>query len=248
MKKLILFLLFFFITICFFAQSRRDSSLKILMTGLHFSVHQPQFELKNRFGTNMNVGIPVWFKLKNNFIFRLEGNYFFGNTVKEDMLKSFRNEDGTVINNTGVPATIRIFERGFSLFAEFGKIFKLGKSNRNSGILSMIGIGYLQHKIKFYNPARDVAQLAGTKYKGYDRLSGGPAVNFFLGYFYLSKNKLANFYFGIDGQFGITKGLRGYQYDLVSEDNQKRLDGLAGLKIGWILPFYKRTPQEFYYN
>lgn len=234
--------------IVFFGQSQIDSSKRILMIGLQFSVQKPGYQLEQRFGNSLNVGIPIFYKTKSNFLFGIEGNYFFGNTVKEDVLGSFRNQDGTIINNTGVPATIRIFERGFNLFAEAGKIIPISTKNKNSGFLALAGIGYLQHKIKFYNPARDVAQLAGTKYKGYDRLSGGIAFSGFVGYFYLSKNKLANFYLGIESIYGITNGLRGYQYDLMQEDNKKRIDGLTGLRVGWILPLYKRTPQEFYYN
>ena len=248
MKKLLLILTFICLKSSGFGQSVKDSSIQVLMTGLHFSIQQPQFDLNKRFGNNLNVGIPIWFKMKNNFVFGMQANYFFGNSVKEDIIKSFRNEDGTIINNTGVPATIRIFERGLSIFGELGKIFPTSKKNKNTGIITMIGFGYLQHKIKFYNPARDVAQLAGTKYKGYDRLSGGPAARFFLGYFYLSKNKLANFYFGMECIYGYTQGIRGYQYDLMNEDNAKRNDALLGINLGWVLPFYKRTPQEFYYN
>ena len=33
---------------------------------------------------------------------------------------------------------------------------------------------------------------------------------------------------------------------LVAADNTKRFDLLMGVKVGWVLPFYKQAPEKFY--
>ena len=37
-----------------------------------------------------------------------------------------------------------------------------------------------------------------------------------------------------------------YDFDKMKKDNTKRLDLLYGIKGAWILPLYKKTPQEYY--
>ena len=65
---------------------------------------------------------------------------------------------------------------------------------------------------------------------------------------YLSDNRLLNFYFGIEGYQAFTQSVRKLNYDTGLPDTKKRLDMLYGLRFGWILPLYKKTPNEFYYN
>jgi hypothetical protein len=45
---------------------------------------------------------------------------------------------------------------------------------------------------------------------------------------------------------GFTQSRRSYDYDLMKQDTKKRLDILYGGKVAWILPLYKKAPQEFY--
>jgi hypothetical protein len=111
-----------------------------------------------------------------------------------------------------------------------------------------VGAGYFQSKIKLYDAQQKIAAVKGDLVYGYDRLSSGFSVTQFLGYMYLSDNRLLNFYFGIEGYQAFTQSVRKLNYDTGLPDTKKRLDMLYGLRFGWILPLYKKTPNEFYYN
>lgn len=228
-------------------QNVKDSSIRVVLTGLHFSGQLPGGDMVNRYGPSGNVGLPVYYKSKANFLFGLEFNFFFGHKLKEDVLANLRTPDGSITNSDGNPGRLRMVERGWTLTACAGKIFPVFGPNKNSGIVFMVGAGYMQHKINIQDIGRNLAQINGAYKKGYDRLTGGPVLSQFLGYLFLANNRYANFIAGIEVYEGFTKGLRGYQYDQMKADNQERMDILAGARIGWILPIYKRAPKDFYY-
>jgi hypothetical protein len=172
----------------------------------------------------------------------------FGRNVKEDVLVQLRNPEGFVTDNDGFPADLRISERGITVHAVFGKVFRLFSSNPNSGLMVNIGLGYMQHKINLYDAQQRVAAVKGDLKKGYDRLTTGPSTSLFIGYLLLSENRLLNFYFGIESYQGFTKSARKLNYDTGLPDVGERLDICTGLRVGWILPLYKKKPNEFYYN
>lgn len=229
------------------AQSVKDSSFRILMVGVHFSGQLPQADLAKRFGANFSAGGSFIWKTKRNFLFGVEGSYFFGKNVKEDVVSNMRSEDGNITDNQGFPADLRLTERGWNFYGNVGYLFNKLGHNPNSGVFFTIGAGYMQHKVKLYDANQKIAAVKGNLQKGYDRLSGGLGLTQFIGYKYLSNNRLANFYAGIEFYEAFTKSFRGFNYDTGKEDNQQRLDILMGFRLGWILPLYKRT-RDFYYN
>lgn len=229
------------------AQSVKDSAFRILMVGVHFSGQLPQKDLAKRFGPNLSAGGNFTWKTKHNILFGVEGSYFFGKNVREDVVSSLKTEEGFVIDNEGYPADLRLTERGWNIYANVGMLFSKLGNNPNSGVFFTVGAGYMQHKINLYDANKKVAAVKGDLRKGYDRLSGGFGLTQFVGYKYISNNRLANCYFGFEFYEGFTKSYRGFNYDTGLEDTQKRLDVLMGFRIGWILPLYKRT-KDFYYN
>ncbi len=228
-------------------QAQKDTANAVPLVGLHVSVQMPGGDLSSRFGYNMNVGMPIMYKFRNGIIVGVEGNYFFGKTVKEDVLSIMRNKDGTITSSQGDPAKIRFNERGWMISAVGGKVFNLLSANKNSGVFVLFGVGYMQHKVKLIDVGRNVPQIFGDKIKGYDRLTGGICISQTIGYLFMAKNKLANIYFGFEAFEAFTKGLRGYQYDLMHDDSKARVDILYGFRLGWMLPIYKKAPKEFYY-
>jgi hypothetical protein len=56
----------------------------------------------------------------------------------------------------------------------------------------------MQHKIKLYDANQKIAAVDKDLKKGYDRLSGGFGLTQFIGYKYISNNRLANCYFGFE--------------------------------------------------
>lgn len=238
-----------FFSISFFSFSQIDSTkIFIPMASIHFGGHIPAGDLSQRFGPNLNIGGSFMIKTKRNWLFGAESNYFFGRNVKEDVLIQLKNSDGSIADNEGFPADLRVTERGVGIHLTAGRVLKFWAPNPNSGLMFNVGAGYFQSKIKLYDAQQKIAAVKGDLVYGYDRLSSGFSVTQFLGYMYLGDNRLLNFYFGIEGYQAFTKSVRKLNYDTGLPDTKKRLDMLYGLRFGWILPLYKKTPNEFYYN
>lgn len=236
-----------FLAVSALAQSVKDSTFRIMMVGIHFSGQLPQKNLAERFGPNFSAGGSFTWKTKHNVLFGVEGSYFFGRNVREDVVASMRTAEGFVVDNEGYPADLRLTERGWNFYANVGYLFSKLGHNPNSGVFFTVGGGYMQHKIKLYDANKKIAAIKGDLAKGYDRLTGGFGLSQFIGYKYLSHNRLANFYAGFEFYEGFTQSYRGFNYDTGLEDTKKRLDVLTGFRIGWILPLYKRT-KDFYYD
>lgn len=242
------FLLIFFVLASFVqAQRVSDTCLNVPMITVSFSGQTPLGDLKDRFGENLSVGGSFLFKHRKTWIVGAEGAYFFSKNVKEDVISQMRTSENFIVDNEGYPADLRITERGFNAYIVVGKVFpKLG-NNPNSGLVTNFGFGYLQHKIKLYDAAQKIAAVKSEMAKGYDRLSGGFAMNQFIGYMYLSNNRLVNLIAGFEFHEAFTKSYRGFNYDTGLADTKNRQDYLIGFRISWILPLYKRV-QDFYYN
>jgi hypothetical protein len=217
------------------------------MAGFHISGQLPQKDLATRFGPSLSAGGNFTWKTKHNILINVEGSYFFGRNVKEDVVASIRNSDGFITDNEGYPADLRLTERGWNIFGNVGYLISKWGNNPNSGVFFTIGGGWMQHKVKLYDANQKIAAVNGDLKKGYDRLTGGIGLSQFIGYKYISNNRLANCYFGFEFYEAQTQSLRGFNYDTGLEDTQKRFDVLIGFRFGWILPLYKRT-KDFYYN
>ncbi len=230
-----------------FSQGVADTTINVPMISVNFCGHKPYGDLAKRFGENLCIGGSFLFKARKTWVLGVEGGYFFGRNVKEDVLQQMKTNESFVIDNEGFPADLRVTERGFNSYLVIGKVFpKLG-NNPNSGLIITCGFGYLQHKIKLYDANKKVAAVKDDLIKGYDRLSGGFAMEQFVGYLFLSGNRLVNVIAGFEFHEAFTKSYRGFNYDTGLPDTQQRRDYLIGFRIGWILPLYKRT-QDFYYN
>jgi hypothetical protein len=203
--------------------------------------------MAKRYGNSSSLQINVDYKTQKYWTFGINGSYFFGSNIRETgIFDSIVTKDGNIINQDGEFADIRLYERGFTVSVSAGRMFAFKKPNPNSGIVFNIGLGFIQHKIRIETIGNNVPQLSIAYKKGYDRLTNGLLLSENLGYLYLSNNRLLNFYFGFECMQGFTQSRRSYDYDLMKQDTQKRLDILYGGKISWILPLYKKAPQEYY--
>lgn len=241
-------LIFLFVMLCSFAKAQIDSALTVPLIGINFGAQVPSGDMAKRFGPNLSLGASFLIKTKKNWVYGTEFSYLFGKNVHEDVLKQLKNEGGFVVDNDGFPADLRITERGFIGEIVFGRIFKFLSANPNSGLMVNIGVGYMQHKIHIYDAQQRVAAVNGDLKYGYDRLTNGWCMSEFIGYLFLSENRIANFYMGFDFFQGYTQSLRKLNYDTGSPDTKTRTDLLTGFRIGWILPLYKKAPNEYYYD
>ncbi len=179
----------------------------------------------------------------------LDGNFFYGSRVKEDVLQNMRMPDGEIVGSDGVYSSVVLRQLGFSVGFRFGKIFSMSKDNPRSGIKLAIGAGMLQHQIRVQDDSRQVNQIAGAYKKGYDRLTNGFSIFQFLGYQLLSVNRLINFYAGLEFTQAFTLNRRDWDFFEMTAETGNRLDLLSGFRFGWILPFYsgRQVADSYYY-
>jgi len=248
MTKKYFFCLFLIITvkICSAQVSIKDSSISTPLLGAGYGYYISSGDMAKRFGNSSSIQLNLDFKSKKHVTVGFNGSYIFGNKVKESLFDSIASPGGYIINKNGEFGDIRLYERGFTVSMTLGGLVSFKKPNPNSGIMINIGFGFIQHKIRIETIGNNVPQLSKEYKKGYDRLSNGFLLSENIGYLYLSKNRIANFYFGLECMQGFTKNRRSYNFDTMEKDTKKRMDILYGAKFCWILPLYKKAPQEFY--
>jgi len=246
MKKILIIVCIVFVKLI---SSQSDSNaIAVPLIGVHFGGALPFADMGKRYGANLNAGFNFMYKTRKNILFGIDANYGFGRNIKDDVLKNLKTADGYVIDNSGYPADIRMSERVITITLHVGKLLPLGSPNPNSGLLLDAGLGYMQHKVHFVDINQQIASIKGDLRNGLDRLTNGICASQFIGYMYLSDNRYFNFYTGVEAFEGITKSVRKFNYDTGLPDTKSRLDILLGLRIGWILPLYSRTPKNYFYN
>jgi hypothetical protein len=209
-------------------------------------VHLPGGDLVKRFGgPTGSTGGGVDFISANNILVGSEAYYFFGDEVKEDPLTILRMEDGNIIGNDQSFANFFIQERGFYLGGRIGKVF--GNAKRRSGVRATLGAGYMQHKMRLQDNTLSLSQVIGAYKKGYDRLTGGLALQQFIGWQHLGLNRRTNWTIGLEFTQGFTNTRRSWDYSLRRKLDERRLDLRFGLRAAWTLPLYLKKAEEIYY-
>ena len=247
--RLLIFLFILIWTNPFFAQEKNTEE-KPLADMMHinfaYGFQIPEADLADRFGASSNLNVGTQYMM-GKFIFGAEGELFFSDNIKEDVLAFMRTEDLSIIGNEREYTNVLLGERGWYVGALGGMIIPVFPKARRSGIRLTLGVGFMQHKISIRDQAGEVTQLMGEYKKGYDRLTNGMAVKEFVGYHYFSKNKLINLFAGFEFMQGFTKNRRSFNYDTMMRDDSNRLDLLQGIRIGWTLPFFYDADDKFYY-
>jgi hypothetical protein len=230
------------------SQGIKDSSIFIPMLAGSINFQRPGGDLADRFGDNLALSPAFRFKTKNNFIFDIEGQYMFSENINEEnIFSNFSSTESGVVNMYGEFARIVLLQRGLFLQARVGKmIYSLGP-NPNCGFYFSGGAGLLQHKIRIDVDGNNVPQLSDEYKKGYDKLTNGLAISESLGYIFLHNKGTINFYIEIEFIQGWTQSRRDFDFTIMQKDETKRNDNLIGVKLGWILPFYTKMPEKFYY-
>lgn len=229
--------------------NHRDSIVSLSMIEFHYSILAPAGDMKNRFGATTNIGLGFLRKTKTNLFWGAEINYLSGSTVKEKyVLDGISTERNQFININVNFADVRMFERGISSYARLGKLFPVFGSNKNSGILVLAGVGFLQHKMHIEVLDDNVPALYKERRKGYDRLSNGLSIQEFIGYYYLHSKYLYNFYVGFDLSQSFTQNRRDWDVYSQSKLEENRKDYLNGIRVGIVFPLYQRMPKEYYFR
>ena len=208
-----------------------------------YTYHQPGADLGSRFGNFHGLGVTLGTKRLSGLYFGGNVNFNFGKNVNEPgLIQNLLSEDIEIISLEGRPASVLIQQRGFNFSGDFGKFFKFKNAKNESGILVTFGVGFMQHNIRFEHQIDDVPQLDGEYKKGYDRLSNGLMISQSVGWMFFSKKRFGDWYLGAELIEGFTQSRRETNFDTgVSDLGENRLDIMFGLKVGWIVPFYKRN-------
>lgn len=214
-----------------------------------YGPQSPAGDLGDRFGNGFGIEMALDYTGKESpWIFGLMGQYSFGSEVFEDVIAGLRTQEGFIIGNQRDPADIQLRMRAFFAGARVSRIIPLG-DNPRAGIRVSVGGGWMEHRIRIQNDvSQTVNQLTGDYRKGYDRLTGGPAAYQFIGYQQLSENGRINFYVGGEIFEGFTTGKRDFDFATGTTLDESRLDILAGLRVGLILPLYQGEGKEIYYR
>jgi len=254
MKRLLLnlFSLFLILNVSIaFSQEDKDSSFFAPMFSASYAYQLPDGDLVSRFGANSNAGGSFMLKFKSNWIIGAEGSFMFGNKLKDEATSIFdaiKTETGDIIDQNGEFATVLLSERGFYFGGKIGKIFpKLFYVNSNSGVFINVGAGLLQHKIRIENDGNRAPQILNDYKKGYDKLTNGLCIKEFVGYIFIGKSQIMNFYAGFEFYQAWTQSRRSFDFPTMQQDTQERLDLLYSFRFGWIIPIHKRMPEKYYY-
>lgn len=250
MKRVLFFLVSVWLSVSVSAQtSVKDSLVSFFTICATGAIQQPAGDLGDRFGNNVSIGGSFQWKSRSNILLGIDGNFIFGDQVKENaILSDISTKQGYVIGVNGLYADVFLYERGYSIIAKAGKIFPWIGPNKNSGITFTGGLGFIQHKIRIEDKTNTAAPLTKEYKKGYDRLTNGICFYQFVGYTNFSNTKLVNFYIGFELMEAFTQNRRSYNFDTMMKDDSQRLDVLVGVKLGWMIPLYKRMPREYYYD
>lgn len=226
-----------------------DSAIFTPIIYATYSYMWPGGDLAQRFGSNSSIGGGFMLKTAGNWVFGVEGNFMFGQSVKnsDSILKSISTSNGFLIDANGMYADLVYYERGYNFLAKVGKIIPLFGPNPNSGLMITAGGGYLQDKVRIHNPGNTAPQILGDYKKGYDKLDGGIMLQGTIGYMYLSNTRLLNFYVGFEFMQTWTKSLRDFDFETREKDTKQYNSQFYGIKVKWMIPLYRRSPKEFYY-
>ncbi len=230
-----------------------DTAAPMIWLDAHLAYHFPMGDLKSYFKNNFAVGPGFTFKSKSNWTVGFHFDYMFGANLRDPNYfnGTLANDNGIVIDGNGLVSQGGITAEGryWSLMADFGKIIPVDRW-KNSGIWLRMGLGYFSHKLRVDDVSKQYPQLDDNYAKGYDRRSGGFALNQFIGYQFIRKNRMLNFFVGIEFHEMWTKPNRNYIFfEGPTADMPAKFSGLIGIKAGWNIPLYERkTTTTFYYR
>jgi hypothetical protein len=226
----------------------RDSSIFTPLIYATYGYQFPGGDLAAQFGGNSSIGGGFMLKTKHNWLIGVEGNFMFGQTVKnsDSLLRNISTSEGFIIDANGYYADMVYYERGYNFLFKFGKVISVLAPNPNCGFTLLAGAGYIQDKIRISSTGNPVPQIDGDYKKGYDRLNGGMAVTGSIGYLYLSNTRLLNFSVAFEFMQAWTNPYRERDFDTGMKDTRKLSSQFYTARVAWYIPLYRRAPKEFY--
>lgn len=250
MIKIFLSIILVFLGLTVFGQRNVTKDvISTPMVGLHYSAMIPFADMKDRYGFLNQIGATAGYKDKQNWVYGIEGNFYFGNRVKNDSIFNFMRDNlGNISEADGQFGIVEILSRGFNINAHMGKIIPIFGSNPNSGLYVNFGVGYTLMKYRIQTTYDFIPILEEENRKLYDRQTVGLSLSQFVGFSQISSNRSIHFYGGIYANQGFTKFSRSYFYDQGPAPTGLLRDFQIGLRAGWYVPIYKRKAKTIYFD
>ncbi len=231
--------------------TEKKAPKKGFIISAHANLDIPAADMATRFGVNYRLGPALLYKTSSNWLFGANFDFILGNKINEPGFLGNVSPDGSfsALDQNGTRKRLGVFERGYAVGLQAGKIFNhiLSRSPDN-GLLLLTTVGFIQHKILIFDKFNEVPQFRGDYKKGYDRLTNGLFVEQFVGYNYLGSQGFLNFNIGFNALAGFTQGRRDFLFDVVKPGTDKRFDVLLGIKGSWYIPLFKRKSEELFFE
>jgi hypothetical protein len=250
MRITLVTLLFIVTSLSSWAQRRVGNEvISTPMVGIHYTSIFPAGDLKNRYGYLNQLGLTAGYKDKSNLVYGIEGNFYFGNRVKNDSIFDFLKDNlGNIAEAEGQFAVVQVLSRGFNIHAHIGKIIPIFGSNPNSGLYISFGAGYSLFKYRIQTTYDFVPLLEADNRKNYDRQTIGFSLNQFIGYSLINASRPIHFYIGLYANQGFSTFTRSWFYDQGPAPQGLMYDNQWGIRSGWYIPIYKRKAKTIYFD
>jgi hypothetical protein len=246
MRFIIFILTFLF---CKNAMANPDTiANSISLIGAQASIDLPMADLAKRFGYFDKIGLSFHKKTKTNWLIGTRVHFMFGTQIKEPgFLSNLGTTIGGTITTNGGVSVLRLFQRGYQIGLDVGKVLPIWQVNPNSGLMILGSVGFIQHKINIFDRDLLYPQLIDDYKKGYDRLTNGLYADGIVGYAYYGRKKNINGFAGLTVNVASTEGKREWWFDVQQSGRDKRLDASVGFMIGWWIPIYQKKVEDVYY-
>jgi hypothetical protein len=255
MGKRISFILMLFLSISFFSNAQvnvRDSITPGWLITIRSGFFMPKMDLGNRFSESYATGIGTFIKTQNNWLWGVNGDFWFGAGTRErwNIIRALGDETGEVLDHFGNFSDVMTYQRGWLAGFDFGKIFNSLGHNANSGLFFTLGGGYMQHRIRLESINRNsiIYQIEGEYQRGYDRLNMGWMSRLNVGYMHSHVGKTVNFMLAAEVMYGQSSNVRRFNWDTGLPDTEVFQNLTWGIRLTWFLPIYDKNAQTFFFN
>lgn len=236
------------------SKKQLDSATLNIYISAAYSYQFPFFDWQDMYKSNSSINANFGVKTQSNWTYDINYNYTFNRSVRDPLyvLGDIVNTGGLIIGSGESAAEINVEQRAWALSLSFGKIIPVLKYNKNSGIWLKLSAGYLEYKYRIADVAGNtdnvIYQIDGDYSKLYDNKSRGFSLSQFVGFFYMSRYRMLNFYAGCEVTENWGKSIRPYSVPAGGPDNATKFGLQLGFKVGWLIPLYeKRKVTKVYY-
>ncbi|MCA1763251.1 MAG: hypothetical protein ABR574_01080 [Cryomorphaceae bacterium] len=225
-----------------------DTTLSMSLFQFQGGLNESYGDMGDLYGPNASIGFSFAYKFRSNILLGADFTYLFSNNVRDvgNLMQELRNNRGDIIGIEGEPVNILVQMRGFTGGFYIGKIWPIFGPNPNSGLVTKLGLVYLEHRTWIESREDEIPPIEEEYRKGYDRKRAGLAAYQFVGYQHFSNSRFANFYAGFDFYQGFTTDYRSYNFDEMRPTNGDYFDLMVGFRVGWVIPVYRQEANKFY--